>query len=364
MKDQLFNAEKVTWLAGQFAPPFDAEGFGQDVMARLPALELKARIDWIAECLCTHLSPDFLTAAEQVRAALPPPLDPSRTDDDFGDFIIAPLGEFAVKAGLDAHPDAALDLLEELTQRFSMEWALRPFVNRWPDKTWHRLTKWAAHDNYHVRRLVSEGTRPRLPWGMAVDLEMGQTMPLLDALHADGTRYVTRSVANHLNDITKHDPDLVMDRLEIWAKGARQEAGELAWMTRHALRTLIKSGDARALRLLGYRDDLEMTAHVEVARPKLRLGEALAFTCQLRTDTAEPVLIDYILHFHRPNGRTGRKVFKLKQTKTKAGGVLEVSKTHPLKAGASTFTLYPGPHRLELQVNGVVRAEADFELTD
>ncbi len=362
MKDHLFNLEKVTWLAGRFAPPFEGDQFVRDVMSRLPELELKARIDWIAECLCGYLPDAFPEAAEQVRAALPPPLDPRLRDDDFGDFIIAPLGEFVVKSGLETHPDLALDLLEELTQRFSMEWALRLFLNRWPDKTWAFLNRWITHDSYHVRRLVSEGTRPKLPWGMGVDLAAGQAMPLLDVLHADETRYVTRSVSNHLNNISKVDSALVMDRLEHWAQEQRQDVEELAWMTRHALRTLIKAGDGRAMRLLGYRDDLAITATLDIAHPRLKIGEPLEFTCQLQTDAPEPVLIDYILTFHRPNGRSGRKVFKLKQTKTKAGAMLELSKRHALKANASTFTLYPGPHRLEVQVNGRVRAGQDFEL--
>ena len=157
LKDDLFNAETVGGLATRFRvqdASFDP-GFEARVLARFPELELKQRIDWIAECLIEALPDTFPEAADRIEAALPPPLDPTKTDDDFGQFINAPLGEVAVKRGLEDHRDCALDLLEAVTQRFSMEYAIRPFLNRWPDETMARLTQWAGHSHYHVRRLVS-----------------------------------------------------------------------------------------------------------------------------------------------------------------------------------------------------------------
>ena len=163
----------------------------------------------------------------------------------------------------DYDRDRALDLLHAATQRFSMEFYIRPFLNRWPKETLARLALWARDDNYHVRRLVSEGTRPKLPWAKAVKLSTDQRLPFLDALHADGTRFVTRSVANHLNDLAKEEPATVVTVLKDWAKQGRQTPKELAWMTRHALRTLIKDGDAGALAVLGYRSDVRVTAIYE-----------------------------------------------------------------------------------------------------
>ena len=200
---------------------FDAAGFQGDVMARLPELELKQRITWIAGVLGQHYPGPLPEIAPVLLRALPPPLDPTLKDDDFGDFIFAPLGELVAQRGTETHPDLALDLLEELTQRFSMEWAIRPLLNRWPDLVLERLQTWAGHPSYHVRRLVSEGTRPRLPWGEGVGLALTDPLPLLDLLHGDPTRYVTRSVANHLNDITKKQPDLVLDCLDRWHKGGQ-----------------------------------------------------------------------------------------------------------------------------------------------
>ncbi|MGR3758814.1 hypothetical protein ACUXV3_01570 [Roseobacteraceae bacterium NS-SX3] len=364
LKDQLFNPEKTRYLAGLFAAAdggFDSDAFTAEVLARLPELELKQRISWIAEVLGRHLPGPLPEAAPVLQKALPPPLDPARTDDDFGDFIFAPLGELVAAKGLENHPELSLELLEEITQRFSMEWAIRPYLNCWKDLTLARMQAWSGHSSYHVRRLVSEGTRPRLPWGQSVALELAEPLPLLDRLHGDPTRYVTRSVANHLNDIAKKDPGLVLARLRDWAAEGRQEGKELAWMTAHACRGLVKAGHPEALALLGYDPEAPVEAKLELSAGRVRIGEALGFSCCLTAPAPLPVLVDYRLHFQRPGGKVSAKVFKLKQARIN-GGQLTFEKRHKLKGDATTFTLVPGPHRIELLVNGRVRAEAGFEL--
>ncbi len=366
LKDQLFNEEKTRYLAGLFAPVapgFDAGKFTDDVMSRLLDLELKERINWIAETLGAHLPQPLPELAPILTAALPAPLDPSLSDDDFGDFIFAPIGEFIVARGLDDHPELSLDLISEVTKRFSMEWAIRPFLNQWTDLTLARMAKWAEHENYHVRRLASEGTRPRLPWGMAVPLTLDAPLPILDVLHRDPTRYVTRSVANHLNDISKKQPELVLDRLKRWADLGQQDTKELKWITNHALRGLVKAGDPRALRLLGYDPDVALDVTLTLQADSVAIGDALTFDCQLSGEADAPVLVDYIMHFPTKGGKTRVKTHKLKQAALK-NGTLSLKKSHHLKGGASTFTLVPGPHHIELMVNGVVRAKASFELTE
>ncbi len=363
MKDQLFNLEKTRYLAGLFAAAdsgFDAAEFEARVMKRLPELELKARIVWIAEVLGDMLPESLPEIAPVLLRALPEPLDPSKTDDDFGDFIFAPLGELVAAKGTEAHPDLSLDLLGEITKRFSMEWAIRPFLNRWPDLVLRRMEDWAQADNYHLRRLVSEGTRPRLPWGEAVGLGLSDPLPLLDVLHADGTRYVTRSVANHLNDISKKQPDLVLQRLEDWRAADKQRQAELDWMAAHALRGLVKAGHPGAMRMLGYDPEAPVSADLQIAG-EARIDGALEFSVTLNAPEVRPVLVDYIIHFQRPGGKVSAKVHKLKQAVV-TGKPLVLKKKHRLKGNATTFRLVPGAHRIEVQVNGVVRAEAAFEL--
>lgn len=203
LKDHLFNAQTVGQLAAEFAagvPGFDPDRFSAQALCGFAERELMARMEWMADCLEEQLADDFETMADQLEAALPARLDCSRTDNDFGHFIHGVHGILAARHGLEAHRPRAMALLYQATQRFSMEFYIRPFLNRWPEETLAELTVWAADPNYHVRRLVSEGTRPRLPWAQNVGLRPEQTLPLLDMLHADRTRFVTRSVANHLND--------------------------------------------------------------------------------------------------------------------------------------------------------------------
>ncbi|MEL6467190.1 MAG: DNA alkylation repair protein [Pseudomonadota bacterium] len=365
LKDQLFNADSLGDLANEFAagiPRFDRGAFHKAALSGVAERSLMECLDWFADCLEPHLAPDFPTMADQLEAAMPPRLDPTLRDDDFGRFIHAVPGLLAVRHGLEDHRDRALDLLYETTQRFSMEFYIRAFLNRWPEQTLARLKRWAQDDNYHVRRLVSEGTRPKLPWARKVALTPEQTLPLLDRLQGDGTRFVTRSVANHLNDVAKSDPDKVLDRLAAWEANGTQAAKERAWMQRHALRTLIKDGHPGAMAMLGYRNDVPIKVTLDVATPKIALGDGLEFAVTLASDDTHPVLVDYRIRFARPNGRLGEKVFKLKVADLQAGKPLVLKKLHKLKANATTFELHPGQHGLVIQVNGRDRAEASFEI--
>ncbi len=368
LKDQLFNADSLSDLAAEYAaglPHFDARKFHVDCLAGLQGRELLERLDWIADCIEAQLAQDFPTMADQLELAMPDRLNPELMDDDFGRFIHAVPGILAVRHGLEAHRDRALDLLFEATKRFSMEFYIRPFLNRWPEETWARLQDWAVDENYHVRRLVSEGTRPKLPWAKKIDLDPLAPLELLDRLHADPTRYVTRSVANHLNDISKIAPDRVVARLQDWAETGLQKEKELQWMTRHALRTAVKVGDVNALALLGYHAEAPVELEMlSLDTESVIIGQALEFTVCLATkaNSDVPVLVDYILTFHRPNGRVGQKVFKLKQSKVPTGGQINLSKRHNLKGNATTFTLYPGPHKLAIQVNGRILGEKSFDL--
>lgn len=368
LKDQLFNHDKIRYLSALLSSAdtgFDSPAFEAHVMGRLGELELKQRINWIAECLERALPKKFPDAAQVIRQSLPPALDPEKTDNDFGDFIFAPFGEYVVRHGLEAHRDLSLDLLEDLTQRFSMEYAVRPFLNRWPDAVLARMGIWSEHSSYHVRRLVSEGTRPKLPWGMKIVLGPFAPVPLLDCLHSDPTRFVTRSVSNHLNDISKSDPDLVCDTLRKWHSSGQQAEKELRWMTSHSLRTLVKQGHPKALAMLGYHADAPVTlTHLSLAQDQLHIGDTLEFVAELSAEAETPVLVDFVIHYHRPGDRQASKVFKLKQAIVRPEMPLCLTKRYKLKGDATTFTLHPGPHRLGLQVNGRVLGEVGFQLCD
>jgi len=186
---------------------------------------------------------------------------------------------------------------------------------------------------------------------------------LLDRLHADPTRYVTRSVANHLNDIAKSHPQKVIERLKDWQSQQQQQSQELQWMTRHALRTLIKQGDAAAMRVLGFNPAPKIQAGgIELEHRAVRLGDSLVFKIQLSASRNESIVIDYAIDFLKASGSHSRKVFKLSEVQLSKGDSITVSKKHKLRADATTFRLYPGEQHLTIQVNGIPIATTTFQI--
>jgi len=365
LKDQLFNADTIGELAAEYAaalPGFDGARFVEIALSRFPELGLLERMEWMADCLEAQLPSAFLAMADALEAAMPAPLDAGKSDNDFGRFVHGLPGILAVRHGLEDHRDRALDLLHAATRRFSMEFYIRPFLNRWPEETLHRLGQWAEDGHYHVRRLVSEGTRPKLPWAKAVDLTPDQTLPLLDRLHRDPTRYVTRSVANHLNDIAKTAPERVVAQLQDWHAAGQQQGKELDWMTRHALRTLVKTGDAGALLLLGFDPEADVEVVAFDVSAQARIGERLSLGAALKARQRTPVIVDYVFWRQRANGTLAPKVHKMRQVVLKPGDVLQLDKAHHLKGDATTYTLFPGAQRMGLQINGRVVATREFEL--
>lgn len=363
LKDELFNATTLRVLADDFGGVLDADAFHTDIMEGLLPLELMARIEWIAEVLARHLPDAFEDKATAIFDSLPPPLDPTRSDDDFGAFIYAPLGHLVATYGVEHHRDLSFRLIEAITQRFSMEWAMRPFLNRWPDEAVAQMEIWADHENYHVRRLASEGTRPKLPWGKGIKIDPILMVPILDKLHDDRTRYVTRSVSNHLNDIGKFSPDVVIDRLATWRKAGAQDEKELRWMDRHALRTLIKNGHAGAMAHLGYRPDPDVRlVSLTVTPDVIAIGNVVAVEIEIEAGCQEPVIIDYAIHFLKSNGTTAPKVFKVKDLTLEPNKPVTLKKKHRFKCDATTFRLYPGAHFLTVTANGKSLGRVDFTL--
>lgn len=364
LADQLFNEKTLHILASRFetAGVFAAKPFVAAASADFPALALKARINHITDHLTRVLPPDFNDACDAILSALPAPLDPTKSDNDFGHFIYAPLGVYVENHGLTDHFSRSLDMLEALTQRFSMEFSLRAFLIHAPSQSLKRAQAWTDHKNYHVRRLASEGTRPKLPWGQGIGLSVADTLPILDALHADSTRFVTRSIANHLNDIAKTDPDAVINQLEIWGAAARQSPAELAWMRKHALRTLIKSGHAGAMAHLGYTPDTNLKG-AKISIPNdLRLGGKPDISVSFTPSKTAPLIVDYIIDFVKSNGTKSAKTFKMKTLAGKAHAPVTFKKTHHFDHTATTFKLYAGAHAVHLQINGQIVASQAFSL--
>ncbi len=367
LKDHLFNAEKVAFLSDAIAkvyPSFEKNAFEKEIIDAFPNLELKERIAHIRQCLRKYLPSDYREAVAVILKALPAPLDGNLTDDDFGDFIHAPYNDFVAHFGCDAENlTFSLAALKEITKRFSAEDSIRFFINAFPNETMQTLLEWTKDSNYHVRRLCSEGSRPKLPWSQKINITLETALPLLDNLFADKTRYVTRSVANHLNDIAKTQPDLVLKMLKNWQKTKQQNEKEMNFIIKHATRTLVKLGDAEALALLGFGDNKGLTISDLQYDKTVKIGDKLAFSFSLHAAIEKPLMIDYLVHFQSKQGAmSNKKVFKLQSIVATENSIFKIKKNHFFKADMTTRQLYAGTHKIEIQVNGGVLASFEFEL--
>ena len=357
LKDLLFNRAKVEQIATALHAlhrTFQAEAFVQDVIRKFPNLELKARIAWIAECLTHHLPSHYRRALCIILRSLPAPANPNLSDDDFGDFIYASYADFVARNGCAKQDlQVSLNALHDLTMRFSAEDAIRSFINAFPDETMHALFKWSTDRHYHVRRLCSEGTRPTLPWSKRIAIPVTAPIPILDNLFSDPTRFVTRSVANHVNDLSKIDPGLAITTLTRWKQSGKQTPKEMNFIIRHALRTLIKEGHPKALRLLGVSPKPNVRISDFTVPKQVQMNRTLEFSFTLRAEQSANIIADYAISFQNHSGRlNSRKVFKLKTLRFSKAGRITLTKCHLLREHMATRTLYRGRHELEIQING------------
>jgi 3-methyladenine DNA glycosylase AlkC len=371
----LLNPARVQHAAAHLRrvdPPFDAERFIGLASHGLESLEMKARAMQICDALEATLPDDFNTAATLLETALAPPQtgepvvgsapDMAAEGSGLAGWILWPVGEYIARRG-QAEPGRALAALHALTQRFTAEFAIRPFIVNHPELAYRTLQRWTADPNPHVRRLASEGSRPRLPWGMQLKAAVSDPspgLPLLLALQDDSSAYVRRSVANHLNDIARDHPALLAAWLAAHLPGASQERQALL---RHASRTLIKRGDPRVLQAWGLGRALRGTAALTLSEANVRVGESIILTLALQSTAARPqtLAIDYALHHVKADGSTRPKVFKGWRVELPAHGRLELVKRHSMRV-VTTRRYHAGLHRVEVQINGIPLASAAFRL--
>ncbi len=355
MKDILGPAAlRVIADAGMAASPrFDRAAFLDTATQGLDALSVMARVRHIADALHGALPGDYPHALAVLRAMGP------HVTHAFQGFALA---EYVARYGLH-DVDASMEALADLTRHGSAEFAIRPFLAHDPTRVLAQMRAWAEHPNEHVRRLASEGARPRLPWGTRVPaLKDDPTLaaPILERLKADPSLYVRKSVANHLNDIGKDRPDWLVERMAGWSR----DDPRTAWIIRHALRSRIKQGDPAALALVGARADVAVTVtDFTIAPASIRLGETIAITAALTSnaESEQRLVVDYRVHYARANGRTAAKVFKWKSFDLAAGTCVSLA-TRQVIRDFSTRRHHPGRHEIELLVNGRVMAAAGFDL--
>ncbi len=366
-----YLAARITQVAGSFQVVFNAQEFTRDACRGLSDLALKARVDQVIDALHRHLPVDDPATAMRLACAAAEAWREQQGDrsDALGEFAAWPLVDFVGTHGRSC-PAEALAALREMTVLFTAEFAIRPLLVDDLPGTLTVLTGWLTDPRPEVRRLVSEGTRPRLPWGVRLTAlvdDPSPTLPLLQQLKDDPSEDVRRSVANHLNDMAKDHPQVVLDTCRKWQQGVPQNDPDqpLQKLIKHALRTLIKAGDPSALGLIGVDPDTPVTAVDFALSPtQIELGEAVCWSAELHnpTPTRQMLVVDYAVFHLKQNGSHTAKVFKGMALTLAPGERRTISKRHPLKA-ITTRRYYAGAHQIELRVNGQPSGRADFTLT-
>lgn len=356
------NACRISKALKRAYPAFSIPRFTKQLEGDLEPLELKQRMQCIARRIETGLPDDPLEMFPILVQAL-------ATDENdktgLRGFLVWPLTEIVASRGLD-HFEASMVALSEMTRRFTAEFAIRPFLHHHPKRTLKQLESWCRHPDPHVRRLVSEGSRPLLPWGGNLPqllLAPHPTFDLLEKLYQDPSDYVRLSVSNHLNDFSKHHPSQVIEILTRW-KTTNPDDPRLDKLARHACRTLLKDGHPGALQLHGYgpAKALELEAF-QLSETTINLGDSLGYRLVVRNASRRPikVMFDYAVFHRKANNTLTPKVFKGRNRDLAPGEVWEITGRHSLKP-ITTRVYHPGTHRLEPRFNGKAFPALDFHL--
>lgn len=352
----MFSAEFVASVANDIKklyPGFKSKQFIHFTLEPWPVLELKGRQIRIAQALNEYLPADFSHAAKIVVAIAP----------KYKGYVGIAFPQFISDYGL-LHYNDSVKALEILTQYSSSEFAVRPFILAYPDKMVKQMQLWSKHENEHVRRLSSEGMRPRLPWAAPFkhfQANPQHILPILENLKDDPSDYVRKSVANTLNDISKDHPELVLTIAKQWLKGAEHRAR----LVQHALRTLLKKGNQQALSLFNQ----PATPHVVItgfvsSAYTLNIGQSCTIQLSLRNTSKKSsynVRCSYAVNFVKHNGSSSRKVFSWKQLELGPNEHVEFTRKVNFQH-YSTRTIFPGVHSILPIVNGIDGASIDITI--
>lgn len=349
-------------IIGEVVPAFDAEKFKKLIFDDIwPSLELKQRMRHTTLALYPFLPKEFHQTAKIIETILKK-LRQNNVKEISLEYMF--LADYIEVFGINDF-DTSVKLIELVTPFTSCEFAVRPFIIKYGDKMIQQMFQWSLHENHNVRRLSSEGSRPRLPWAIALTkLKNNPTpiLPLLENLKNDTSEYVRKSVANNLNDIAKDNPKIVIQIAKQW-KGQSKETSALI---KHGCRTLLKQGNPEILKYFGFADNPKIElSNFKIKTPIVTFGENLEFLFTLHnTDKqTQTVRIEYGLHYLRQNGQLSKKVFKISERQIKSNEKIEINRKQSFKI-ITTRQFYVGQQKLSLIINGQEREITKFELTN
>lgn len=340
-------------IVKQAHPGFNSEQFIQLVFdEHWTDKQLKQRIRHISASLGQTLPADYDAAIEILSAISP----------QCSGFEYLFLPDFVELYGLP-HWETSMQALAHFTSSSSSEFAVRPFIEQDPTRMLQQMLEWAHHSNHHVRRLASEGCRPKLPWAAPLRMFINDPtpiLPILQQLKADESEYVRKSVANNLNDIGKSHPDLLKQVARQWlGHDPRTD-----WIVKHGCRTLLRKADPEVLALFGLSTTPDVTiSQFQLSEKQVAIGDGLPFSFSVRSNSSSPQLlrVEYAIYFVKANGKTSRKLFKITENEFDHTD-RTYTRTHSFK-DLTTRKHYAGMHQLSIIINGVEQVTEAFEVT-
>lgn len=342
-------------------PTFDQKSFLKNIASELAPLELKDRVIFLATKLNRYLPENLLKSLPLLKGALK-----QNEKDTIGlyGFSVWPLTEYVSRYGLPEF-DLSMNVLKEMTKVFTAEFGVRNFFLHDEKKALKHFFIWSSDKNEHVRRLVSEGSRPLLPWGQKLPgfvKDPLATWELLEILKNDQSEYVRKSVANHINDHSKNHPDLVVKKLLEWRKSSDFDK-DLDWVIRHASRTLIKKGHPKAFVLHGVESGKVQVISQKIVTKKVELGNSLQVEVEFKNQSLKKlkIILDHEVHLLRANQKYNIKCFKGKSLELDPGEQKKLSFNIPLKP-VTTRTYYGGKHFWNIKINGISEEKLSFTL--
>ncbi|QFR49186.1 DNA alkylation repair protein [Sulfurimonas lithotrophica] len=353
---ELYNKQYIDYLASNIVKnykTFKTDSFKKAIFYKgWEDLELKQRMRHIASTLGEYLPSEYIKAIDILEKTFKD-VDSKYALENmlFQDFVeVYGLDEF----------DTSMMALETFTVGSSSEFAIRQFILKYPKKTMTQMQKWAKSENEHVRRLASEGCRPRLPWAIALPefkKDPSQVIKILDVLKDDESEYVRKSVANNLNDISKDNPEITINLAKKWIGNSKNTDKLL----KHGCRTLLKASEVDALEIFGIKKAKHITLEAISIQKKVEMGSELEFSFTINSKKNLGYLrVEYQMEFLRQNNKYSKKMFKICE-----GEYLQNNKTiqkrHSFKP-ISTRKYYAGVHRLHLYVNGEIFKSFEFKL--
>lgn len=340
-------------------PGFDNAKFIKAIFGNgFEGMELKERMKHTARVLHTFMPAGYKGTADLMKTII----QRLRADgfrDQMLEFMFLP--DYIETFGIDDYKES-VKALGYITQFVSCEFSVRPFIIRYPDKMMAQMLQWSLHANEHVRRLSTEGCRPRLPWAMALPAlkkDPAAILPVLENLKNDASEYVRRSVANNLNDIAKDNPDIVTGLAAKW-KGISKETDAII---KHGSRTLLKQRHSAILEHYGLSGKHTALDAFTIVTPEIRTGDHLHFTFEIKNKhtLAQTIRLEYAVYYQKKNGSLSPKVFKISERVYQQGETVNIQRRQSFQL-ITTRKFHPGLHRLSIIVNGEEKAVKDFHL--